>query len=122
MYREDFLMRQIEGISRTLAKAIFNKEVAMVEIVSEEGVVISEDLLLHRLITMSESGKINEAENILWEELQANKSTELLKTALIFYEKLNTYDDDFLKSNNYSRQEILEGVSSIGSVDSHSAL
>lgn len=113
MYGEDFLMRQIEGMSRMLAKLVFDKETSGVEIVSEEGVIFSEDFLLHRLIGLIEHGEINKAENILFEELQRNNSQTMLGTALQFYEKLSENSDEYLLSCNYSREEILDGLTRI---------
>ena len=64
------------------------------------------------LIHMVDNGKINEAENLLFDEIKKdeNKSFE---TALYFYDYLNTLSDSFLEEHNYSREEVKEGVQSL---------
>lgn len=61
------------------------------------------------LCNMADRGEINEAENILYEELD-EKNLEYLKMAVLFYEHLNKMSNDFLEKCDYSRQEIADGM------------
>ncbi len=59
-----------------------------------------------------EQGKINEAENLLFENLDTDNK-RYMELALDFYERLNNFEDDFLEENNFSREEIEEGLKEI---------
>ncbi|MDD6481468.1 MAG: DUF6483 family protein [Lachnospiraceae bacterium] len=106
-YENDLLMRQIRDMARMLASVLFGKKSETYEY--EEEKEITTDSLLNRLIHMADDGNINKAENILSDELEKDED-EILQTALEFYEHLNTLSDEFLEKNNYSREEIKEGI------------
>ena len=61
------------------------------------------------LLEMAEEGKINEAENKLYELLDGKDMTKL-HLALLFYEHLLDLPEEFLTEHGFSREEILEGV------------
>lgn len=106
-YENDLLMRQIRDMARMLASVLFGKKSETYEY--EEEKEITTDSLLNRLIHMADDGNINKAENILSDELEKDED-EILQIALEFYEHLNTLSDEFLEKNNYSREEIKEGI------------
>ena len=62
------------------------------------------------LYKLVDDGKINLAENILFEKIENNHSYDLLETGLDFYIYLNNKSDEFLEENNFSRQEIADGL------------
>ncbi len=64
------------------------------------------------MIILLEQGKINEAENLLFENLDTDNK-RYMELALDFYERLNNFEDDFLEENNFSREEIEEGLKEI---------
>lgn len=109
---QDYVMRMYRDFGRMLAKLILNKEIASFELDAENPVTTT-GLLHQSLISMADGGQINEAENQLYEELQ-KADKESLELALYFYMHINEYDDDFLEENNYSREEIKEGLESLG--------
>lgn len=61
---------------------------------------------------MLDEGKVNEAENRLYEELDPAR-LPMLELALAFYSRLNQFDDAYLEAHNYSRQEIEEGLHAV---------
>ena len=63
----------------------------------------------NKLKFLVDEGKINDAENMLFEILNKNNLDDL-KIALLFYDYLNSKSDEFLKQNNFSREEIKEGL------------
>ena len=67
-YENDFIMRQVRDMTRMLAKILFGKNTATYEYQQEDNYTAA-DSLYARLITMVDAGKINEAENRLYEEL-----------------------------------------------------
>ena len=54
-------------------------------------------------------GKINQAEDLLFEDFDPKYNRDLM-VALDFYNRLNNFDDNYLRENNFSREEIEEGL------------
>lgn len=52
----------------------------------------------------------NKAENILFEEIEKDKSEGNYKVAIDFYEELLTKSDEDLRENNFSKEEVLQGL------------
>lgn len=109
-YEQDYIMRMIKQMIRALAVVIFGKkfqEDELEEVWTTEGSMNEKDLL-----KMADEGKINEAENILLESLDTTKKSNL-RAALLFYDHINDFSDDFLEEHNYSREEIKDGINSV---------
>jgi len=53
--------------------------------------------------------KINEAEDLLFEEIDTNDINGLL-LAFDFYFRLSEYDDSYLEQCNFSRDEVADGL------------
>ncbi|QAA33092.1 DUF6483 family protein [Clostridium manihotivorum] len=70
-------------------------------------------LLLKKLIL---EGNYNKAENLIFEELEKNKSRVIKDTAIDFYNTLLGKSDEDLISNNFSREEVLQGLEDINSM------
>lgn len=107
MFEQDYIMRQIHQFIRVLVKMLFNidSEIPtsqLLEYTNSKGT--AEDLL--RKI---DDGNINEAENELFELIE-DKSKDGLFTGIVFYSHLNDKDDDFLESNDFSRDEVEDGI------------
>lgn len=111
MFQEDYVLRQIEMIVMILARLLYGKNVSEYTIQDETAWTASDELYM-RLYQMLEEGKINEAENLLYEEMDTGNMQDL-KVALGFYSKLKGYDDAFLEAHDYSREEIKEGLENI---------
>ena len=58
------------------------------------------------------AGKINEAENRLFEELECDEEG-IFEAALGFYDYLNSLPEEFLEEHNYTRDEVKEGAQSL---------
>ena len=74
-YENDIIMRQVRDMTRMLAKILFGKNTATYEY-KEEDRHTATDSLYARLIALVDAGKINEAENRLYEELGKENSYE----------------------------------------------
>jgi len=110
MITEDYVMRQIDMAVRLIARLVFKKDTAEYKIVHD---VISDcDILYVELMKFLESGKINEAENLIFERADIN-DLRFLEVAIAFYDELNKYDDAFLEESGYSREELKEGLDSM---------
>lgn len=111
MYEHDYIMRLVRDLVRFIARVFLSKDEVEYEIQNKEE--LSETDLLHkRLIFLISQGKINKAENLLFENLDTT-NTKYLELAIDFYERLNNMDDEFLEENNFSRQEVEEGLKEI---------
>ncbi len=112
MFQQDFIMREVELISRFLAKTLLGKDMDQEdEAVSFE--YLSENYLPYRLRKLVGEGKINEAENELFELIESEPKMEYLSAAFEFYRTLSELDPLFLKQSDFSEDEILEGLSDI---------
>ena len=114
MIREDYLMRQIEIVARTLAKLIFNKDTAEYMIIDYQKLGDT-DFLHERLVKLIAELKIDEAENLLFEkieeELEADATSRgYLEVALDFYSRLNELSNQKLEDCGFEREEIDEGI------------
>lgn len=109
MVKQDYLMRLIHEMVRTIIKLIFNIDEKTVDI--EQELKETSDLYI-RLVRLADAGKINEAENLLYEQLE-NGQREDLKVALGFYDHLNDYTEEFLDKADFSREEIKSGLVSV---------
>ena len=109
----DYLMRQIEDITRCVASILFQHKASRHETMVQEGEGLSSNFLFYRLNHLLSDGEVNEAENLLFDCLKADPSQENLQAALEFYEELSSFSEEKLAACNFSRQEILEGLDEI---------
>lgn len=115
MFERDYIQRVIKSIGQ-MAIAIGIGKRAVDSIIDEEKetVAITEDELLEIMIGKCLSdGKINEAENMIFEAMKSQKSAKDLEIALSFYEEINKWDEDKLAKYNFSKQEIVEGLEDV---------
>ena len=106
MFEQDYIMRLIKEMVRTLLKMLFHIDTeSPIEEMLEDR---EEKYVLERLLKLVDKGKINEAENKLIEML--NNDMQKLKMALLFYAYLNEKTDDFLLEHDFSREEIKSGI------------
>lgn len=110
MFEQDYVMRLVREIARMLAKILFNIDSKGFadEILDE----IEEKDELRRLLEHIDNGRINEAENRLFALLDEG-AADSIAMAIVFYSHLNDKSDEFLQANNYSRQEVQEGIEGI---------
>lgn len=111
MFEQDYVLRMIKSAIKFLARVFLKKDSAVYEYQAEQKSTKT-DYLHKQLIGMIEHGKINEAENLLFEKID-NKDKKYMELALDFYDRLNNLDDEFLEKNNFPRQEIEQGLKAI---------
>ena len=117
---QDWLMRQIEIISRTLAKIIFNKETTEYMIIDFQQLTET-DVIYNKLLKLIDERKINEAENLLFEqietELEENPESRIyLEVAIDFYSRLNDLSDKTLEDCGFEREEIDDGIREVAEI------
>ena len=100
---KDYLMRIIHEMIRTMVKLLLNIDMDdSKQEVFTDGVMADE---YGRLLSMIADGRINEAENRLYEFLDED-NMDHLELALRFYDKLNELDDETLERAGFSRDEM----------------
>lgn len=107
MYEQDYIMRLIHEMVRLFIKLVFG-----IDEEKDEEVIINESSSGEKydpLLELLSQGKINEAENLLYEELDLNNKEDL-KIALLFYERLSRLSPTELEVSGYTSEEIKEGI------------
>lgn len=114
MYEQDYVMRLIREAIKFLAKVFLNvkNDDEVYYDLLFENKNPQTDYLHNELLELIQLGKINEAENLLYEKLDTSNKRHL-GLALDFYNRLNDLNDDFLEENNFSREEIADGLKDI---------
>ena len=114
MFEQDYIMRLIKELVRTLLKLLFqiDLENPYTEVYKEN----EEKSTLQALIDLIDRGLINDAENQLYDlisESSPDNSQSNLKTALLFYAYLNEKNNAYLEANDFSREEIKLGMKNV---------
>ena len=102
---KDYIMRMIKEMVRVLFSLIFGKKYVSVELENKYEVSGKN---LKDFLDMINSGKINEAENILLDSIDYTDRNEVMAAAF-FYQYLSEKDSEFLKNNNYTKEEVMSG-------------
>lgn len=107
MFEQDYIMRQIQQISRALAKILFNIDAEILSSAIIKDVKARE--AADDLIQKTDNGNINEAENKLF-ALTTDRTLDNLLVGIVFYSHLNEKDDDELEKNDFSHDKIKNGL------------
>lgn len=114
MLTEDYIIRMIRDMGRLLARVLGRDlpELERLDTFWEEG-TSGNSPLLEELKNLCDRGEINQAENLLFEELDFSDPSTF-PIALSFYQYLNRFSDKELETWDYSREEIFEGLKDCG--------
>ena len=104
---KDYIMRMIKEMVRILFSLIYGKKYVSVELEKENKYEVS-GKNLKSFLDMIDSGQINEAENILLDNIDYANNDEVMAVAL-FYQYLSEKNSEFLINNNYTKEEVLSG-------------
>lgn len=104
IYQKDWLMRQIENIIASILHFLTHTSR------SEELQIAS--LLTEEIDCFLERGDICGAENWIYENLD-NQDIQWLHASVYLYRKLNTYSDEYLANHDFSRDEIISGLTDV---------
>lgn len=108
---KDYIMRMIKEMVRVLFSLMLGKQYTQVELPGENRFSVS-GKNLGDLKEMADRGKINEAENLLLENLDYENKEEVA-AAVLFYEYVGQMEEGFLKENGYSLEEVYDGLMQI---------
>ncbi len=113
MFEQDYIMRLIHEIVRTLLKLLFN-----IDPEKKEELIFKEKEMEEKydeLLNFIDRGKINKAENKLLNELNP-EDIQYYKMALMFYLYLNEKDIDFLEEHGFSKNEIIDELKYVSAI------
>ena len=105
---KDYIMRIIKEMVRVLFSLMLGKQYKSVELPKENKYEVS-GKALEEFKKMVDEGFINEAENILLENIDYTQKEEVL-ALILFYQYIGEKDSDFLTEHNYSKEEALDGI------------
>ena len=108
---KDYIMRMIKEMVRVLFSLMLGKQYTQMELPGENRFLVS-GKNLGDLKEMADRGKINEAENLLLENLDYENKEEVT-AAVLFYEYVGQMEESFLKENGYSLEEVYDGLMQI---------
>jgi len=111
MYYKDWFMSQIRMAIQAIARLVFGSTDATYEL-RDESDRTATDMFHLRLCGLLNEHRIDEAETLLFDMIDADNRDHLL-VALDFYRRLNDMDDDELEEGNFSREEIERGLNDI---------
>ena len=104
---KDYVMRMIKEMARVIFSLAFDKTYVSVEMEKANKYRVS-GKALNDLWEMIDAGQINEAENLLLENIDYADKEEVMGAAL-FYLYLSEKEDSFLEAHQYSKEEVLFG-------------
>ena len=112
MYHRDWLMRQIETITRYVFSLLLGKGAELTSDIRLETLPQTDadaSSVSFRLAALVRKGDLCGAENLLYEAVEAG-DPEALTAGLRFYNEINTLSDGALAQACFSRDEILSGL------------
>ena len=111
----------VQQLGRTIASVVMQKDVVMYEKVDFES-VNSLNILPITLRNLIYKGEYNKAENVLFNEVRKNPSIDVYNIAKEFYNTLLSKSDDELIKNNFSKDEIYQGLQDVKNIIEKSML
>ena len=108
---KDYIMRMIKEMVSVLFSILLGKQYVSVDEERKNGYEVSGTDLNDQL-DMIDNGQINEAENLMLDDIDYSDKKELA-AALLFYQYLSEKKKDFLWDHDYSDEEILDGAKQI---------
>ncbi len=105
---KDYMMRMIKEMIRALLGVFTGTHFQNVELPPENKCTVAGNNI-HDFTDMIDQGKINEAENLLLEGIDYNDRQQV-EEAVYFYKYLSEKEERFLKENDYSMEEVVDGL------------
>lgn len=108
-FEEDYLMKMVKQAVRALVSLALGKDLPPYELPDEQKNYTDTDRLYATLIQLANEGKFDEAENLLFENIDTGIQ-DIFRLGINFYLYVNEFPNQQLESNGYSREEIIEGI------------
>lgn len=118
MFQKDYILRQIELMAKGIAKILnLPSSLDVLDgVITEKGVISEEGYLRFMVMGLLAEGKVNEAENLLFETVEKEPHREHLNVALEFYGELAKMGEEELRSRDFSHEEVLRGLEEIQAI------
>lgn len=108
---QDWLMRQIEMMTIAIAQLLLGKGRKEYDGNEDLGQKRAVDLK-KRLIKLLDEGRLGEAEDLLFFELDETDRS-ILATAIDFYKRANELSDEELEAQGFERSELWDGLGEV---------
>jgi len=105
-----------KDIGEMCAKIFFKKQEKSSQKINIEQ-MSSIDLFKIMINSLYNKGNYNEAENLIFYELKKTNSPEVYEIAVGFYNLLLKKNDEVLIKNNFSREEVYQGLEDIKKIE-----
>lgn len=106
MFENDYILRLIHEMIRALIKLVLNIDTDKQDELILPDVFENDEF--RRIMGLVEDGKINAAENMLYDYLDVQQP-DTFQMALVFYDHLNEMDDAALAAADFSRTRLRMG-------------
>lgn len=115
MFEEEYIIRLIKAGVKTAIALFAGKDAVKSDVdIENYNMILSEDELLEFMVKKYiNEGRIDEAENILFEAIEYRRTKRNLETALFFYEELSKWDEAKLLRCNFSKLEVEQGLKDV---------
>ena len=114
-YKKDWIMDQIEAMTRFMIQVITSKKADTEEITEYDQFNTESNELYKKLHILIIENKLNNAENLLFEHIH-NNDKEALPAAILFYSELNSLSDTTLETYDFPRDEIISGIRDLSNI------
>lgn len=103
-------MRQVDMLVQAFARLLLGKDAGdtLQEEWNESSTAGEADPFAAELNALLDEGKINEAEDLLFDRVGGDPA--YIKMGLAFYARVNRRSDEFLEAHDFSRNEVREGL------------
>ena len=112
MYHRDWLMRQIENVTRYVFSLLLGRGGELSSDIRLEALPQTDadtTSLSFRLAALVREGQLCQAENLLYAAVEEG-DPEALPVGLRFYNEINLLSDETLERCSFSREEVLSGL------------
>lgn len=116
MFENDYIMRQIRGMAAVLAGLLFGKSAT--EYVRPAETFGKADSLHLELVKRIEEGRLEEAENLLFDRLDPD-DPDSLRVAIDFYARIEKLDPAYLAARGFTEDDIALGLAHAAAACGH---
>lgn len=109
MLTDDFIIEQSRMVIRYL-RTVLCDPAAVDEDTSKMQFTGVQAALQQQLLALIQQSSYNQAEDLLFDEIEADNQMETLRLGLWYYANLLLVEEQELESHGYGKDEILEGL------------
>lgn len=111
IYQKDYILREIESLIHVITDVFLEEKTTQYQPTGKQE-DREVDKLYQQIQVLLKEEKINEAENLLFDKITVSHRG-YLKIAVNFYSSINQLSEEELANQNFSREEIQQGLKEI---------